>query len=297
MSEHPVPLSRLERAALAMSRFTNEKALPKRVQQQFIRHVSQPWIRYTVAPRTYVIGLDRLIEQPPDRGMLLASNHRSFFDQYVAMLAMYESGTDWVTRTFFPVRANFFYDKPLGVLVNAAVGGFVMYPPLFRDSGRATLNKNAIGRMVAFLREPGVMIGVHPEGTRGKGSDPYELLPAQPGIGQIVLHAKPMVVPLFLNGLGNNFLRDIARTYEPGVRQKSPIIAVFGDPLDYEELTHARPRTALYKRCADRIRDAILGLAEVEKDIRAACLRGDIRDDDPCWLHNRRQRRRANGHR
>ena len=53
---------------------------------------------------------------------------------------------------------------------------------------------------------------MHPEGTRGKGPDPYEFLPAQPGVGKLALVAQPIVIPAFILGLGNNIVEDIRST-------------------------------------------------------------------------------------
>ena len=143
-----------------------------------------------------------------------------------------------------------------------------------------------------MLEQPGTLVGMHPEGTRGKGPDPYELLRAQPGIGQVVLRAKPIVMPVFINGVQNDFLFESFRNYKPGMRKERPVIIVFGEPMDYSEFTAKKPRVALYKKCADRIREEILKLTEREKQIRAACAAGAISDDDPNWLSNRRKERR-----
>jgi 1-acyl-sn-glycerol-3-phosphate acyltransferase len=124
----------------------------------------------------------------------------------------------------------------------------------------------------------------HPEGTRGKGPDPYQLLPAQPGVGQVVLQGKPMVVPAFVNGLSNSYAQDIADNYRKRIRRERPVIIAFGDPIDYSDLAQQRPRAALYKRTADRIRDAIIALGAREREIRAACLNGEIADDAPGWV-------------
>ena len=46
------------------------------------------------------------------------------------------------------------------------------------------LNDDALDKMVALLGRPGNVLVLHPEGTRGKGPDPYQFLPAQPGVGE-----------------------------------------------------------------------------------------------------------------
>ncbi|MDX1531814.1 MAG: zinc ABC transporter substrate-binding protein, partial [Rhodothermales bacterium] len=50
-----------------------------------------------------------------DRGVLLASNHRSFFDQFTLMLPLW--GTPelkFFEHIYFPVRSNFFYETRSG---------------------------------------------------------------------------------------------------------------------------------------------------------------------------------------
>lgn len=280
-------LTSFERFAVGLGRVTNERPLGKKLQDQFLRAVSYPWIRAGLARRLFADGLDRVIAMNPDRGVLLASNHRSFFDQYAILLAMWMGPTPWARRLYFPVRANFFYERPLGVAVNFLVGGGAMYPPIFRQTARAAHNKDAVDRIVSFLRDPGTVVGVHPEGTRGKGPDPYEMLPAQPGIGQIALQARPVILPAFINGLSNDIVGDIKLNYTRDARQVRPCIVVFGEPVAYDDLAAQKPRPALYKKTADRIRDAILALRDRERELRAMAADGALADDDPGWLSNR----------
>jgi 1-acyl-sn-glycerol-3-phosphate acyltransferase len=152
---------------------------------------------------------------------------------------------------------------------------------------RAALNKDAIDRLIKFLAEPGSVIGVHPEGTRGKGPDPYQLLPAQPGIGQIALQAKPIAIPAFINGLSNDFLGDVRANFSKDIRRERPVICVYGTPIDYSDLLAQKPRPVLYKKCADLFRERIIELSVREREIRAAAAQGAIPDDHPGWLSNR----------
>jgi 1-acyl-sn-glycerol-3-phosphate acyltransferase len=193
--DNAAELNLLERAALALGRFTNERPLPKRLQTAFLRNVSYGWVRPSLSKRLLVDGLRELVDLRPDRGILLVSNHRSFFDQYVLMLSIWMSRATWGSRLYFPVRSNFFYDHPAGMLVNYAVGAGAMYPPIYRQAARRELNDDALDRAVAFLQDPDVLVGLHPEGTRGKGDDPYTFLPAHPGVGKIALNARPIIVP------------------------------------------------------------------------------------------------------
>lgn len=286
-SRDDASLSTFERLAVELGRVTNETPSGKRLQELFLRSVSYSWIRAVLARRTFTDGLEPVVAMQPDRGVLFASNHRSFFDQYGVLLGVWMGPSPWARRLYFPVRSNFFYEQPLGVLVNYLVGAGAMYPPIFRQAARAELNRDALDRIVKFLGEPGSVVGIHPEGTRGKGPDPYEMLPAQPGIGQIALLARPIVIPCFINGLSNDFVGDVRANFTKTVRRERPVIAVYGDPIDYSEMLAQRPRPALYKRTADLFRARILALAEREKELRAMCAAGVIPDDHPGWLSNR----------
>lgn len=281
------PLSPVERLALGFARLSNEDPRGKWLQTRFLRGVSYLWVRAALANRMFVEGLEGLMALRPDTGVLLVSNHRSFFDQYAMLLGCYMGPVHWSKRLFFPVRSNFFYDQPLGIVVNAAVAGGAMYPPIFRQAERRVLNDAALDKMVELLRLPGNVLGMHPEGTRGKGDDPYQFLPAQPGVGKVALLAKPMVIPTFILGLGNNIIEDIRLNFGPEARRSRAVITVFGPPVDYADLCAEKPRPTLYKKCADRFMTAIRPLAERERELRAQLLRGEIDGADPRWLNNR----------
>jgi 1-acyl-sn-glycerol-3-phosphate acyltransferase len=283
----PAELTRIEKLALRLASATNETSVGQFLQDRFLRGVTYPWVRLGLAHRSLFEGLDAIVAMRPARGVLVASNHRSFFDQYSILLGLYLTGAPWVKRINFPVRANFFYEHPLGMLVNWGVAAGAMWPPVFRQRERAEANKVTVDKLVALLDEPGTVIGVHPEGTRNKGDDPYEMLPAMPGIGQIALQAKPVAIPVFIGGLENDFIGEFRANYKPGIRRERPIIAIFGPPIDYSEFTAQKPRPALYKKCADLFRAKILELSARERELRAACKAGEIADDDARWLTNR----------
>lgn len=298
MADEPSPfeaLTTVERAALRIAKLANERPAAKRLQQRYLRAISQQVVGFLTGRRIYVHGVERYLSWRPNHGVLLASNHRSFFDQYILMLALYEAGAEFADRVYFPVRSNFFYDNPLGPVLNLLIGGGAMYPPIFRNAKLTELNKRALEGLRDALAMPGTVVGIHPEGTRGKGPNPYELLKAQPGIGQIVLQGKPVVVPIFQLGLTNDFGHDVRANFMPGVRHADPIILVFGEPVDYSDLAAKKPRPVLYKLAADRINAEVERLGDTEREIRARCARGEIDDSDAGWLTNlgRRARQQA----
>ncbi|MGE3545703.1 MAG: lysophospholipid acyltransferase family protein, partial [Kofleriaceae bacterium] len=201
--------------------------------------------------------------------------------------ACYMGPVPWSKRLYFPVRSNFFYDQPLGIFVNAAVAAGAMYPPIYRQAERRSLNDDALDQMVDIVRRPGNVLGMHPEGTRGKGDDPYELLPAQPGVGKLALLGRPTVIPAFINGLSNNIVGDIKANFGAGARGPRAVIVVFGDPIDYSELAAGKPRPALYKRTADLFMVEIKKLSEREKQLRSQLEAREISEHDPRWLADR----------
>ena len=287
MPEDDAPLTRIERLALRIAQFSNEDPRGKWIQSTFLRGVSYTWVRASIANRMFVEGVEDLMLLEPPAGVMLVSNHRSFFDQYAMLLGVFMGPVPWSKHLFFPVRSNFFYDKPLGILVNAAVAGGAMYPPIFRQAERRAKNDEALDKMVELLGVQGNVLGMHPEGTRGKGPDPYQFLPAQPGVGKVALLGKPTVIPTFTHGLGNNILQDIAWNFTKDAKRDHAVVTVFGPPVDYADLLAEKPRPTLYKKAADRFMAEVKKLTVREKEIRRQLRTGEITEDDPRWLNNR----------
>lgn len=281
------PLNPFERLALWVGKKGNEDPRGKWIQNRVLRGISYVWVRPILAHRILAEGLEDLISMVPERGVLMVSNHRSFFDLYSLLLACYMGPVPWAKRLYFPVRSNFFYDHPLGMAVNFFAAGGSMYPPIYRQTERRQLNDDALDTMVRFLQQQGSIVGMHPEGTRNKNPDPYTFLKAQPGVGKLALLAQPTVLPLFIHGLGNSFLDDVKSNFTSEARKSRAVIAVFGKPVDYTDLLAEKPRPTLYKKAADRFMAAIAALTAREKELRADVMAGRIDGEDPRWIANR----------
>lgn len=281
MQDQLPELTRAEDFAVRIAEFANERPLAKRAMMAWTLGFVQRFVKQVIGRRLYIDGLDRLLALQPDRGVVLASNHRTFFDMWMAMLPLYVNKWPWGREIYFPVRSNFFYERPAGVFLNFAIGGGSLYPPIFRDRAKAAYNDLALDRLADKLQRPGVIVGIHPEGTRGKGDDPYALLPAQPGVGQIVLNARPIVIPMFVHGLTNNFTYDVGKNFTDP--RAVPVIVVYDEPMDYSEFTGVKPRLALYKKFADKLHARIRELGERERELRARHAAGEL-DGAPGWL-------------
>lgn len=210
-------------------------------------------------------GMERLAGLSQSDGILLVSNHRSFFDLYELGMVLYKR-SHLQQAVICPVRSNFFYERPLGVVVNLLAGGGHMYPPFFRDPAKADFNRWSLARTAEMLQAGNVIVGFHPEGKRNKNESPYEPLPAQPGVGKLVMDSWPIVVPAFINGMSQDFLGDIKNNFVG----KRVAIAVFGEPLDLSRFRSMSSRLASHKRIADFLLERIYALGEEERRQRAA---------------------------
>ena len=188
------------------------KGWVKRLMTFFQRHLGSLWIQLATYNLMQVEGLGNFERTTPDKPVLIVANHRSFFDMYV-ISAMLFRRTQRKMTLFFPVRAKFFYTSPLGWLVNFLMGWFAMYPPFFReerDAEKREFDKFSLRRLIDLCANgKHHVIGFHPEGKRNFNQNPGEFLPAQPGVGKIIMAAKPQVVPVFVTGLGNDLFKQV----------------------------------------------------------------------------------------
>jgi 1-acyl-sn-glycerol-3-phosphate acyltransferase len=231
------------------------------------RTIGQSWITLATGNLHRIHYIERLEPLAPHRSFILVCNHRSFFDLYALTAALLR----WKLRhrIVFPVRSNFFYDTPAGFFVNGVMSFFAMYPPLFRDKRLAPLNALGLDELAKLLRAGETLVGIHPEGRRNPGDDPYELLPAKSGVGRLIHAARDVpVVPVFTNGLlPNNLPRQVKSNFDgTGI----PIHSVFGHPIDFGGLLAEPASPRLYTRLAERCLDEVKKLGAEEKRLRAA---------------------------
>ena len=256
-------LAPFERLAFRVMRWANVGG-GARLGALWQRWILEPIFGLLILRRLVVRGLDRLESIPEDASILLVANHRTFFDLFVLgwILVRRWKGR-W--RTSFPVRANFFYENPLGLLICLLLSGGSMFPPFFRKPRSKAFNRYSLSLVLDKLRRPRNLVGFHPEGTRNKGDDPYQLLPAQPGAGEVALKSRPLVVvPAFVTGLSNKLGHEIAAN----LRARNPIVALFGEPIDLSAFP-AETRLAHHKKCADLFCARISALMAEERRIRA----------------------------
>jgi 1-acyl-sn-glycerol-3-phosphate acyltransferase len=258
-------LSRIERFTIATIRRTFEPGTVDRAVRLCQKHIGSQWITIVTKNLLHVHGLSRLPALDPTRSYICVSNHRSFFDLYVVTAYLVRRGLPH--RLVFPVRAEFFYDSPLGLFVNGVMSFFAMYPPIFRERARAPLNLTGLDELAWLLRRGGTFLGIHPEGTRNKDGDPYTLLPPQQGVGRLIHHSKATVLPVFVNGLLNDLPKQVTSNFDGTGRH---VHIVFGEPIDLSEYTDGRGSPRAYRAISERVLEVIAALGTEERAHRAA---------------------------
>lgn len=229
------------------------------------RHIGSLWILIATYNLMNVFGIENVEKSNSKRPLLLVANHRSFFDMYTVSSVMFRRTTRPVSL-YFPVRAKFFYSNPVGWFVNLVMGWWSMYPPFFREDGEAEkrkFDKFSVRELIRLASEgESHIIGFHPEGKRNFSEDPYSLLPAQPGIGKIVLNADPQVIPVFIAGLGNDLPKQILGNWTGGEKVR----IWFGESLDLSEFQGKRDALRTHKEIADRLMVEIAKLGEKDRE-------------------------------
>lgn len=227
------------------------------------RVIGAGWVHLCTRNIRHVYGQERIKDiLAGQESVIFVCNHRSFFDMYVVNTVLYRAGFN--QRMLFPVRSKFFYDHPLGFFVNLIMSWFSMYPPVFRDRKKAVLNHVAFTELSQDL-SGGRSVGIHPEGTRNLGDDPYTFLPAQSGVGRLIQLAGVKVVPVFINGLGNDLKRQVMGNFD-GTGDK--VIVVFGEPVDFGQMLQEDAGPPLYKLIAEQTMKCVAALGAEEQQHR-----------------------------
>lgn len=230
------------------------------------RHIGSLWIYLATYNLMNVIGLENVEKADPDVPLVLVANHRSFFDMYTVSSVLFRR-LNRPIRLYFPVRAKFFYTNPVGWFVNLVMGWFSMYPPFFREEREAVkreFDKYSMRRLIQLCTTGnGHIIGFHPEGKRNLHGDPYDLLPAQPGIGKVIYSARPQVIPVFIAGLGNDLPKQILGNWNGGEKVR----IWFGEKLDLTEFYAKSDRLRTHKEISDRLMDKIRELGDSDRTL------------------------------
>lgn len=257
-------LNGAERAGFRLAHRMNLGAW-KRLMTFCQRHIGSLWILIATYNLMNVFGIENVEKTDVDRPLMLVANHRSFFDMYTVSSVIFRRTKRPVTL-FFPVRAKFFYDNPVGWFVNFVMGWFSMYPPFFREDRevkKREFDKYSMRRLIQICSEGrGHVIGFHPEGKRNLEGGPYDMLPAQPGVGKVIYSARPQVIPVFIAGLGNDLPKQILGNWTGGEKVR----IWFGESIDLNGFYEKGDRLRTHKEISDHLMSKISELADKDRE-------------------------------
>ncbi len=228
------------------------------------RHIGSLWIYLATYNLMNVRGIGHIEQSDAERPLVLVANHRSFFDMYTVASVIFRRTSRPITL-FFPVRAKFFYDNPLGWFVNLVMGWWSMYPPFFREKNEAAkreFDKFSVRELTRICTSGhGNVIGFHPEGKRNLDGGPYSFLPAQPGIGKVIFEARPQVIPVFIAGLRNELAKQVLGNWTCGEKVR----IWFGEPVELSEFYDKRDSVRTHKEISDFLMTKIAELGEMDR--------------------------------
>ncbi len=167
---------------------------------------------------------------PEQGGVVVAANHRSYWDPVVVGCAM-------TRKVRFIAKADLFR-IPVFRNIIRGMGSF----PVKREG----VDREGIRTALHFLQD-GKAVGIFPEGTRSKTE---ELLEPQMGAALIALKADVPIVPTALINT-------------PGILR--PIKVVFGKPMYFSELRDKKLTSAVLKEVSARLMAEIGSLLRSER--------------------------------
>jgi 1-acyl-sn-glycerol-3-phosphate acyltransferase len=216
---------------------------------------------------TITYNIERLSQYGKDSKIILASNHRSLFDNFIIITQLFNHYKSIPRRIIFPVKSNFWYDSISGLLINAMGAGMTMFPPIFRQPNKKSFNKISTNLIIEKLSgKKGQLIGIHPEGTRNKDPDLYSLLKGKPGIGEIALKSPgSIVIPIFIHNTSCSVLTEIKRNYSK--KHAANISINFGHPVPLDDLSKSPLTRETIMEASNRCMQEIQKLSEEMKRI------------------------------
>ena len=249
-SKDPLKMDRgllrgFERVAVPLMEHVNRSKALKHGLHATLGRFNSAWIARATGVSWRVHGFEAIKRLDAPQGILLVANHLSFFDMYIAG-ALLDRQTDLLKRVCFPVRANWHYQNPIGVVLNSVISGAAMWPPVFRNEAQRKLNHTGLEQMADFLGR-GACIGIHPEGRHNTGGDRYAFLPLKPGVGLLAERCHPdvLIVPCFIIGLGDDARFEGTRWARKEGQRGEPIRVRFAAPLRVGDVRQDRDPMAI----------------------------------------------------
>lgn len=192
--------------------------------------------------RPTVTGTENIPRSGP---VIVASNHRSFFDSIVIPITS-------PRKIAFLAKSEYFTGSGLRGGVSRVFFTGVGAIPVDRDDTRA--GQRSLELQLEVLQRGGAC-GIYPEGTRSRDGRLYR---GRTGVAHLVLASGAPVVPVALAGTEN--------IQPPGARTLRPakVTITFGTPIDFTGRFDGVPTGRARRQITDEIMTAIHGMSGQE---------------------------------
>ena len=132
-------------------------------------------VLFLMGRRCRVFGAEHIAHLGSHDKVLVAGNHRTFFDFWIITVCGLWQASGAPLFSFYPVRATWFYTHTLGLVMNMLFSAVAMFPPILNTPSDKrshelhttdlrqrshTWNDFAIRRVIADLKTPGVLCGL-----------------------------------------------------------------------------------------------------------------------------------------
>lgn len=260
-------LTRIERFNVRAIEAWHRVRFLSRLSGFFAYHVSVVAIKAVVGNLAKPHHFERLLDVPLDRGILLCGNHRSYLDPF-AMSAFAWRVLPPRVRFVVPSRTEGLFDRWWSLLANFVLAFGHIYPPVVRGSRGGAWGRQVTETLTALLNSGEVVVPIHPEGGRNKGSDPYQLLRGRPGLGKIIHQTRAAVFPIFQLGYPVGPRALLRANYRRGAKAHPLVHIVMGPPVDFTAERALPGSPTLYHEISQKLIAAIAALRDEERALK-----------------------------
>ena len=208
--------------------------------------------------RAYFRPWARGLQNIPEGGVIIASNHLAVIDSFVLPLTISR-------KIRFIGKAQYFAGKGITGRLKAGFFRGVGTIPVDRGGGKAS--EAALNTGLGVLRE-GNLFGIYPEGTRSPDGRLYR---GKTGVARLAIESGAPVVPVAM--VATDAAQPLGRAIPKPVR----VGVVYGEPLDFSRYKGMENDRFILRSVTDEIMYALMSLSGQEYvDMYAATAKARI---------------------